>query len=892
MSVFDLLHERVREVAKERFGSPSRVQEVAIPRVLEGKNCLIVAPTGLGKTEAALLPVFSRILERKSRPIAALYVTPLRALNRDLLDRISFWSVKLGLGVTVRHGDTTSHQRRIQVEHPDEIFIVTPEQLQAMLPGKKMRKLLKNLEFVVIDEVHELVGNRRGAQLACALARLRELCDPQIVCLSATVGSPRETASYFGCGEVLTVRSEKEMEISVIYPVPEPRDFEAAEKLSVTPEIAARLRVLAGILKSSGSVLVFTNTRETAEVLSSRLRLYDSEISHDIHHSSLSRDSRTEAERKFKRSEIDALIATSSLELGIDIGSVDTVVQYGSPRQVVKLLQRTGRSGHAPGRKSKAVVIATDCDDLFETCAIVELCRSGEIERTEVCLKPMDVLAHQIAGILIEYYSADARKIAEILRRAAPFSGLSEEDFWKVVDFMESIRVIRRNGSELIRTRKTFDYYFSNLSTIPDSRSYSVVSVSGERVGSIDEAFFASLESENFIVKGRPWRVVSVEGRKILVEPSADVESAVPAWEGELIPVPEAVARKVSELRKRISGGSGIPFVDRAGAERMKKILEDQERVSVIPEGFCIEEREDRVVLHTCAGTRINDAIGAYLSSLLADFGSSVMVRSDPYRVSVKGVRLEDVVRILETTGPGDVKKVIEGSVARLPGFSRIFLSVAKRFGAISREAEVSGVGRLVKAFEDTPVFEEAVREIMRKYDCSGAEKVLTSGFRIIPPGPLGAVSGYGDVVVPEKPEEILKAVKKRLETTRLRVVCLNCGKFSVTLTPASDPVCLVCGSRLLGVTSPEDRKSLKVVKKHLSGQALDPEEELKLRRLKRTADVVIAYRKDGLLCLAGRGVGPETAMRILSSPGDIYRKIYEAELKYAETKRFWTKKL
>ncbi|NOZ81697.1 MAG: DEAD/DEAH box helicase [Candidatus Micrarchaeota archaeon] len=902
MEVFDLLHPKVAELAKKRFGKPTPVQEKAIPPVLEGKNTLIVAPTGFGKTEAAMLPVFSKLVSEKHRPIAVLYITPLKSLNRDLLERILFWSQKLGFGVTVRHGDTTQYQRKLQVEHPDEIFIITPEQLQAMLVGKRIRNLLKNVKYVVIDEVHELISGKRGAQLSAALERLGELTSFQRICLSATIGSIREASAYFSCEHPVKIEGVKKLSLKVEYVLPKKEDVKLSEQLFIPPESAARIRYLFDLGQQGGSMLVFTNTREAAEIISSRLSLLNPE--HGVHHSSLSKTVRTETEKLFKAEKIKTLVCTSSLELGIDIGSIDLVVQYSSPRQVVKLLQRVGRSGHSISRKSTGIILAMDGDDLFESAVISRFALEGKLEKTRLCIRPLDVLAHQIVGMILEG-ERNPENIFRILRRAHPFSSVTRADFESVLTLLQELRIL---SHRLVPTRKAFDYYFSNISTIPDFKQYKVISVSGEFIGNVDEQFIANLETDSFIVKGRPWKLVSIDSDRVFVEPVEELESAIPAWEGELIPVPRFVAEEVEKLRKKIA--EFLPDrekaeefivknypVGRSCARRMVEVIEKHTRNHPLPETFTLESREDCAVLHSALGSRINETLSVYLSSILsADFGTSVEASSDPYRVIIKNAPVNAVKDALLSGHP--VREILEAALPRSSVFSYRFLTVAKRFGVISKKAEYDKIAikRLIEAYRDTPVFDETMREILEeKFNIRDTQKILSSLSKVrIIHGPtvLGSSFLRADVVKPERAEEeIIQLVKKRILETKLKLVCLNCGKYS-SVRKVSDfgerPVCLKCGSIVLGVCKP-DEKPEKTVKKYLSGKKLSVEEEKLLNRLKRTADVVVDHGGDGLKCLAGRGIGPETALRILPCKREkLYREIYLAEKKYLETKRFW----
>ncbi len=446
--VFRLLHPKVYEVVKKRFERPTLPQEVAIPKILEEKNVLLQAPVSTGKTEAAILPVLSKIVEKKLSPIAALYITPLRALNRDMLSRLLWWCEELGLEIAVRHGDTSVRERKLQAEFPTHLLILTPETLQAILPGKKMRKHLSNVRFVIIDELHELAESKRGTQLAVALERLREVSRGfKVIGLSATMGNLEEMAKLISPNEdieTLRVEFPKGFEVKVILPDEKPKK-KYPEKLasSLSPSSLSRLECIDDLIKvSKGNVLVFTNTREFAEILSNRLKLLDASLKLEVHHSSLSRDVRMKVEREFKEGKLEAIVCTSSLELGIDIGSIEKVIQYSSPRQVTQAIQRIGRSGHALHKVSKGILIPVDEDDVFECAVIGKRVLEKRLEATRFHKNSLDVLSHQIVGILVEHGSMEAEKVYEIVRRSYPYKELRFQEFLWVCKFLEKIGLL------------------------------------------------------------------------------------------------------------------------------------------------------------------------------------------------------------------------------------------------------------------------------------------------------------------------------------------------------------------------------------------------------------------------------------------------------------------
>ena len=336
-------------LAETGIDEPTPPQVRAWPLIAKGKDVLIVAPTGSGKTEAALLPLLSRLVsEGRGEGISMLYVTPMRALNRDMLKRLQSWCGRLGLTVDIRHGDTPQAQRARQAAHPPDVMVTTPETLQAILPGRRMRDNLSRLKAVVVDELHNLVESKRGVQLSVGLQRLRKVAPRyQLIALSATVGTPEVAAKFlFGGGEreVVVAPAAKEFAYAIEYPVPDPQSQTTAKETYSAPDLAARLSRIDSLIESHTSTLIFVNSRTLAEMLGEKLARLRKDVG--VHHGSLPREERERVEQAFKSGELKALVCTSTLELGIDVGSVDLVVQYMSPRQVTSLVQRVGRSGH------------------------------------------------------------------------------------------------------------------------------------------------------------------------------------------------------------------------------------------------------------------------------------------------------------------------------------------------------------------------------------------------------------------------------------------------------------------------------------------------------------------------------------------------------------------
>ncbi len=763
------------EEIKRAFGIKklNELQEISIPKLISGKNAIIVAPTGFGKTEAAMIPVFYRIIKEGGRCI---YITPLRALNRDMLGRLLKAGEKLGIKVDVRHGDTPQRIRRKQVKEPPDILITTPETFQIIFFGKKLRNILKDVRYVIIDEVHELIGSKRGVQLSLGLERLKEISGKfQRILLSATVKRPREYAEYFMGGEefeVIDYKGEKKYDIEVLFcERTEKVDRELSRMLITTEKVAWSIRKIYEILKENkGSAIIFTNTRETAEMLSSKLKRAFPEIPIEIHHSSLSRDVRETHEKLLKEGRLKALIATSSMELGIDIGHISFVIQYMSPRQVKRLVQRVGRAGHKMGKVSKGYVITLDIDDYAESLAISDLQKEGYLEEEEIYENAYDVLAHQIVGILIDKGNTDLDEVYRIVRRSKFYRNIKPEEIVDIILFLEKIGVVRTKGKKIYKGRRSLLYYIENVSMIPDEKSFLVIDEESNTViGILHEEFVMKYgEVGNIIViKGECWRIVDISGDKIIVRQEEGI-GEIPMWEGEMIPVDMEVAQRATEYRK----------------ELVKKYYKNP----WIPEKdkIIIEYDYNHTVINSPFGLKVNETIGRIVAKRIGDkYGVDVKIKVDPYRIFLEGVEPKDVVGALRE---GFKEEDLEDGIRRTKLFLIKMFHVGRRFGVFSKDMsyELSYIRKAVERLEGTPVEKEALREIIiGKMDVKNAKKI----FERIRRGEikieiLEGISDYtkdssfeiGDILVSRS--DYLRLIKERIENTELLVYCPNEDKI------------------------------------------------------------------------------------------------------------------
>ena len=953
-NAFNLLVKPVRRLIEQRgFSKPTEPQEKAIPKILEGKNVLLISPTATGKTEAAFLPVLSMMLQepRKIPGIKALYITPLRALNRDMLERLEWWCNNLDIKLAVRHGDTETKERTRQARSPPDILITTPETLQAILPGWVMRQHLQQVRWVIIDEVHEMADSKRGSQLALALERLRSMVgrDFQVIGLSATIGSPDKVAQFLvGNGrsvEIVRVPVARLMRLKILFPKPEPEDFKLSSKLYTHPEVAARLRIIRDYISRHKSVLLFTNTRAISEVLASRFKVWDIDFPVSIHHGSLAKPSRIAAEKGLKNGELKGLVCTSSLELGIDVGRIDLVIQYMSPRQVTRLIQRVGRSGHRIGHIAEGIIVAMDSDDTLEALAIARRALKEELEPVEIPPKPYDALAHQIAGLLLKNRRLEFNEILELFRNAYPYKDLTMEDVEKILRYMHQrfprLAWVSFEDKVVLKPRRTkalFEYYFENLSMIPEEKQFLVVDESSDSaIGVLDEAFMAEYGKPGikFIIRGSPWRILHISEEKVYVKPVDDPTGAIPSWIGEEIPVPFEIAQEVGAIRA---------FVE----EQMRKGLSPEEVASKLSEQYpaekdtilralaetvehvasglpvptdkriIIEDWEEFAIIHANFGSLTNRALAQLLGQLLSEkIGYGVVVQHDPYRIFVQTMGAANANNIIElfdemrTMPEQTIRETLTRATVKTGLFKRRMIHVARRFGALQKWADFSNVSlqRLIKSFEDTPIYEEGLKEVFTKdldleklvYVLTKIregeiriQKVETEG-KATPVARVGIerVSMKTDLIPPERMRAVLiESVKARLLNETCNFICTNCWSY-LEMARAKDlpekPKCPHCGSGAIGLLKVEEERLLPIVEK--KGEKLTKSEEKLKKQALQTAQLIEKYGKAAVVALCARKVSPSEVKDVLQEEPKLNDKFYELVLeaeRKALSKRFW----
>ncbi len=787
-----------------RFPEPTPPQRRAIPHVLRGENVLIASPTGSGKTLAAFLAIISELfkLARENKlenKVYCVYVSPLRALNYDIqrnliipLEEIKEIARSRGIElqeirVGVRTGDTPQTERSKMLKETPHILITTPETLAIILCAPKFREKLKAVRWVIVDEIHELCSSKRGVHLTLSLERLERLAGKPLVRigLSATIhpldvvarflvgydddGSPRPCA-------IVDERFVKKMELHVVCPV---------DDLIRTPASVASEKMydlLKEIIRQHHTTLVFTNTRSGTERVVyhlSKMKVVDGdELA--AHHSSLSREIRREVEEKLKKGEMRAVVCSTSLELGIDIGYIDAVVQIGSPKSISRCLQRIGRSGHSLDKVSKGILVALEHDDLVEDAVMVKEAYAGRLDRVSIPMKPLDVLAQHLVGMALEKkWTVD--EALQLIRRSYCYHNLTKEELISVLKYLsgkytdltgykvygkvwfdEEEGVFGRRGL-LLRS-----IYAQNIGTIPDEVAVKVYTVTGRWVGLIEEEFLERLmPGDIFILGGKTYEFIRASGLRAYVKPAEGVKPTVPSWFSEMLPLSFDLGEAIGKFREYM-----FSRIDSASREELIEYLMDvchcdykaasaiyeyfkahheflnylgvKERPShrvLLVESYIDEHGRLNLVFHGVFGRRVNDALSralAYVATKLLQCNVGVTVGDHGFVLTFPPRVRVDPRSLLSLLPSSELRATLSKAIKQTEMFRRRFRHCATRSLMIlrnykGREVKVARQQMnaqlllgVLKGMDDFPVIKETVREIMEDVmDVANAERVL-----------------------------------------------------------------------------------------------------------------------------------------------------------------------
>jgi ATP-dependent helicase Lhr and Lhr-like helicase len=648
-----------REWFEQAFAAPTPAQAAGWPAIARGGNVLIQAPTGSGKTLAAFLSAIDRLGSSPGEGLRVLYVSPLKALNYDVERNLRgpLAGLRSQLRVTVRTGDTPQVERREMLKYPPDILITTPESLYLLLTSQA-RSILGRIDSVIVDEVHAVAGTKRGAHLALSLERLERLVARpfQRIGLSATQRPLDEIGRFVSGGreiELVDAGTRKELDLEVVIPVEDLRELGTSRLDLSQPVVQDGVEMDAGyeansrsiwpsiypalleLVRAHRSTIVFVNNRRLAERLALRLNeLAETEIAR-AHHGSLAREQRVEIEELLKAGEIPCLVATSSLELGIDMGAVDLVVQVESPKSVARGLQRIGRAGHELGAVSKGRIFPKFRGDLLESAVVAKAMRAGEIEETRIPRNPLDVLAQQVVAISSQEEIA-VDELHALVTAAYPFSDLSRQQLENVLDMLAGRypsdefaelkpRIVWDRTAGLVRGREGVRRLaVTNAGTIPDRGLFGVHLVDGGgRVGELDEEMvYEAREGQTFLLGASTWRIEEITRDRVLVSPAPGVPGAVPFWKGEGVGRPYELGEKIGRASRELTGVSdakalkslrGDYDLDGLAARNLLTYLREQgDATGAVP--------SDRTIVVE----RFRDEIGDWRVCILTPFGGRV----------------------------------------------------------------------------------------------------------------------------------------------------------------------------------------------------------------------------------------------------------------------------
>ena len=726
----DYFHPLIQQWFRERFGEPTEPQRRGWPEIAAGRHTLIAAPTGSGKTLAAFLVCLDRLwrrwldgtLEEKTYVV---YVSPLKALGNDIhrnlevpLAEIGQLAAASGYGfppirAMVRSGDTPQSERQAMLRRPPHILVTTPESLYLLLTSEKSRKLLGSVETIIVDEIHALVRDKRGSHLALSLARLEALCaqPPVRIGLSATqrpiegiarflVGTERvDEAGKPDC-QIIDGGHARELDLGIEVP---PSELSAVCSHEQWAEIYTRLTEL---IAEHRSTLIFVNTRRLAERVAHHLceMLGDDAVA--SHHGSLSKQIRQSAEQRLKSGELKAIVATASLEMGIDIGYIDLVCQIGSPNAIATFLQRVGRAGHSLGRIPKGRLFPMTRDELLECLALVRAVKLGKLDEVQIPEQPLDILAQQIvASVACEEW--DENELYLLCRRAWPYRNLSREDFEAIVHMLsEGLTPGSRRGTYLhrdligVRLRARRGARLAALTSggaIPETAQYRVmVQPEGTFVGSVDEDFAVeSLAGDVFLLGNTSWIVQSVRGGEVQVRDAEGAPPSIPFWLGESPGRTPEFSAEYSQLRGDIAthvrqSPSDMQAASQwlqaecgatqSAAEQALRYVETQlAAIGLVPtqeeivfERFFDESGGMQLVIHAPLGSRINRAWGLALRKRFCrsfDFELQAAADNDGIVLSLGPQHSVPIENLFKMLNAENVAKLLEQALLAVPMF-------------------------------------------------------------------------------------------------------------------------------------------------------------------------------------------------------------------------------
>lgn len=777
--MLSIFTEKTQKWFSSSVGTPTEAQTLAFRAVASGKDVLVSSPTGSGKTLAAFLYFLDGFLRRAEtgalpNETEILYITPLKALGNDIRENLSRPIEGLGLKnivrTAIRNGDTTPSERQAIIRKPPHILITTPESLYLLLSSLSGQKLLKTVKHVIIDEFHATVSTKRGVHMMLSLARLDALCESRIqrIALSATL-TPLETAKKILSGEneceIIAPESVKKTQLTVDTAVP---DMRILPENSIWPYLADRVT---DATKDSKCVLAFADGRASCERLAHKINERAGDVIARTHHGCVSKEQRLEAEKQLKSGELRVMAATSSMELGIDVGDIDLVVQIGAPLSVSSLMQRLGRAGHSPGRVSRMRMYSKTAQDTLFCALTAKAAMDKKIEPILEITQPLDLLCQHLVSMAAtgEYTAHEA---ACILKNACAYRNLTEDDVRNALtllagDYEHALDKPVRARILYDRIHDTFkgDKYTSLLAlssggTIPDRGWYAVITRDGTRLGELDEEYvFEARLGDKFMLGAFPWVIADITRDSVIVDKTTLAGASSPFWKGdssmrfyETGKYFGKILASLDDAVKHPGSKSSALFESMCltgpAAETVKRVVKEQIAACqslatdkrIILEHFTDEASDHQVMVHSVFGGRVNRALGMLLSreaSRLTGIDARAYDDDDGILITMIGGR-EVPSNLFSRISLKNLEDTLAQMMPATPMFSIVFRQNAQRamlMGARNGRRLPLWVQRLraSEALTDAirnknhPMISETIRECMTDYlDIEAVKEVLS----------------------------------------------------------------------------------------------------------------------------------------------------------------------
>jgi len=775
----------IAEWFDQKFESLTEPQGYAIPLIHEGKNVLVSSPTGSGKTLTAFLSIINELfrLDKKGEledKIYCVYVSPLKALANDIhknlekpLKEIRELAEEKGVKIpeiksAIRSGDTPQQERRKMTEDPPHIFITTPESLALSLSSPKFRKKFKDVQYFINDEIHDIASSKRGVYLSLNTERLEEHVEGEMtrIGLSATQAPIEELAKFLGGFQdgkprevnIVEVMGEKNLDLSVISPVD---DMTLLPYEVVNSRMYDRLKEL---VEDHRTTLIFTNTRSGAENVAYKLK--DRGIEEvAAHHGSLSKDTRLKVEDDLKNGDLKVAVSSTSLELGIDVGYIDLVVQVNSPKTVAKGLQRVGRAGHTIGETSKGRMIVFDKDDLLECSVLTRKAYQHDIDRVSIPENNLDVLSQALIGMSIEH-RWDLDRAYEVVKRAYCYRDLPKEDFMNTLEYLGGTQFenvypkIWYNKDEKVFGKKggVQMLYYMNVGTIPSDSNYVVYSEKGIPLGNLSEKFVERLsKGDVFVLGSHSYEFLHTRSNRVFVKDASGKKPTVPSWTGEMLPRSYDLSVGIGEFRRKLSErldeDNVIDWlmeeykIDEGSAQTIVSYFEEQLGVidelptdeKILLEGYIGQDGNYNVIFHASYGRKTNDTLSrayAYKISDRFNCNANVSITDNNFMITTKKkIPLEKIADLLSHD---EIEGILKKSVKNTEMFKQRFRHCAGRALMILRNykgREISVSKQKLRSnqildrlheMDDFPIIKETYNEILHQVlDLKNAKKVL-----------------------------------------------------------------------------------------------------------------------------------------------------------------------